>query len=97
MTNFAKFEIKCDEIGFSQMHLIPLDSRGFVHQLAADLERAIEFYLIKTENHKFKQSNNSETDYLRFCLSVIHASTECIGVDKCHDGYNCIHCMASVK
>ncbi len=55
MSSFAKFEIKCDEIGFSRMHMIPIDSRGYVHQLAEDLEKALELYSLRVENHKLKQ------------------------------------------
>ena len=54
--SFAKFEIRCDEIGFSRMHMVPIDARGYVHQLAEDLERALEFYALRVENHKLKQA-----------------------------------------
>lgn len=51
----AKFEVSCPEIGFSRSVEIPLDARGYVHQLADDLARAIEFYEIRIELHKLKQ------------------------------------------
>lgn len=51
----AVFTVSCPELAFHRTHEIPLDARGYCHQLADDLERAIQFYLIRAENHKLKQ------------------------------------------
>lgn len=61
MSSFAKFEIKCDAIGFSRKHSIPLDYRGYVHQLAEDLDKALELYSLRVENHKLKQEKTFGT------------------------------------
>lgn len=55
MSDFAKFEIVCEAIGFRRSHEIPIDARGYVHQLAEDLDRAIELYELRVENHNLKQ------------------------------------------
>lgn len=53
--SFALFEIRCDEIEFSRMHSIPPDCRGYVHQRAEDLDKALELYSLRVENHNLKQ------------------------------------------
>ena len=60
----AKFEIKCEEMGFSRSQEMPIDSRGYCHQLAEDLSRAMEFYSIRVENHLLKQKLQKATDAL---------------------------------
>lgn len=60
----AKFSVECNEIGFSRSQEIPLDARGYCHQLAEDLSRAMLFYEIRVENHKLKQ----EVDALKIQL-----------------------------
>lgn len=32
-----------------------MDSRGYVHQLADDMERAMKFYQLRASNHEMKQ------------------------------------------
>lgn len=62
MKNFARFEVKCDLIGFSVMHEIPIDCRGYVHKLAEDLERAFLFYKLQIENHELKSSADTSQE-----------------------------------
>lgn len=52
----AKFFITCEQIGFSRSMEIPIDTRGHVHDLSDDLAKAMDFYRLKIENHKLKQT-----------------------------------------
>jgi hypothetical protein len=52
----AKFELKCEEMNFSMYHEMPIDSRGWVHNLAEDFSKAMEFYKLRVENNKLKQA-----------------------------------------
>jgi len=64
----AKFSVDCQEIGFSRSHEIPLDARGYCHELANDLDRAMSYYMIRAENHKLKQALNKMADIVDHSL-----------------------------
>jgi hypothetical protein len=53
--SFAEFTVNCPEMGFSRSVHVPIDARGFAHQLADDLAKAIELYELRIENHRLKQ------------------------------------------
>lgn len=59
----AKFSINCEEIGFSRSHEMPLDARGYCHQLSEDLERAMQYYKIRVENHKLRSAMQEILDF----------------------------------
>jgi hypothetical protein len=51
----AKFEVKCEEIGFSRFHEMPLfPYSGYVMELADNLETAMKLYQMRVENHIMK-------------------------------------------
>ena len=54
--NKAKFTVTCEEAMFSRSMEIPVDARGHVHALAEDLAKSMDFYRLKIENHKLKQT-----------------------------------------
>lgn len=59
----AKFSVNCPEMGFSRSAEIPIDARGYVHRLAEDLDRALEFYEQRIEIHRLKQEIDALRNY----------------------------------
>ena len=55
----ANFKVGCPEMSFSRFHEIPLDSRGYVHSLAEDLDKVLNSYQDKIDLHKIRTILNT--------------------------------------
>jgi len=55
----ANFKVECPDMGFSRFHEIPIDSRGYVHALAEDLDKVLIFYQDKIDLHKIRTLLNA--------------------------------------
>lgn len=57
----AIFKVECEEMGLSRSWEIPIHGRGYVRELVENLEKAMEFYELRAENHKLKQERDGWT------------------------------------
>jgi hypothetical protein len=67
----AKFEVDCEVTGFSRSHEMPLEGRGYVRELADNLDRAMDFYSLRIENRKLKEMQLKIKEVVEFAAHSI--------------------------